>query len=605
MARLAFFSVLLACLAASQVAASPFQAPYDLPLASRDTSSESNSTAASLDYVCTSDYIQAAFPEDGFDNGLRFDADSIVAIPVTNYTVTSGDNYPSASDKSFCNVTFAYTRDGQNRTTNLWYWFPAPDQFENRFLTTGGGGFLINSGNQSLPGGLVYGSAAGATDGGFGGFTAELTDVVLNANGSINYEDLVSFGYRSIHELSIIGQAMTTNFYNLSSRPYSYYQGCSEGGREGWSQVQRYGDQFDGAAIGAPAFRQGFQQTNHLWAYMAEKLHNYFPSPCELERINNDTIAACDELDGLKDGVVSRTDLCYLQYNVTSSIGNSYYCAATTGAGAYGKRQAAATPAASGNVTAEAAALVNTILKGLHDSQGKRVYLNYQTTSTFDDAATTYNSDTGEYEIPTSGTFGGQWVQYFLNEVKTTDFSFDNVTVDTLRKWMLEGTRKYQATLQTTWPDLEDFTYNQGKIIHYHGESDFSIPTASSVRYYESVKSIMYPDLEGEAADEALQEWYRLYLVPGAGHCAPSATQPNGPFPQTVLGSVIDWVEYGIVPHRLNATVLAGNTSDVHQTICTWPKRPKWTDGEMDCVSDDVALEQFYPALDSVPFPVY
>lgn len=77
---------------------------------------------------------------------------------------------------------------------------------------------------------------------------------------------LNNFGYLSIHEMTVVGQGLTKNLYNIqnstsnSTKLYSYYQGCSEGGRDGWSQVQRYQDQFDGAAIGAPAFRQAFQQ---------------------------------------------------------------------------------------------------------------------------------------------------------------------------------------------------------------------------------------------------------------------------------------------------------------------------------------------------------
>lgn len=139
---------------------------------------------------------------------------------------------------------------------NVCYYLPEPSQYEGRFLATGGGGFAINSGASGLDGGLVYGAAAGCTDGGMG-WGRELEEVMLTVNGSINYDMPNNLGYLSVHEMTEIGKGLSKNFYN-SSKLYAYYQGCSEGGCDGWSQVQRYADQFDGAAIGAPAFRQAF-----------------------------------------------------------------------------------------------------------------------------------------------------------------------------------------------------------------------------------------------------------------------------------------------------------------------------------------------------------
>ena len=145
------------------------------------------------------------------------------------------------------------------------YWLPSPDKFQNRFLSTGGGGFAVNSGNGSLPGGLLYGAAAGLTDAGFGSFNTQFDAVFLLANGTVNWQEVFMFGYQGIHEMTVLGQEFTKNFFKMNStKLYSYYQGCSEGGREGFSQVQRYGTQFDGLVIGAPALRYGQQQVNHL-----------------------------------------------------------------------------------------------------------------------------------------------------------------------------------------------------------------------------------------------------------------------------------------------------------------------------------------------------
>ncbi|KAH8898294.1 tannase and feruloyl esterase family protein [Thozetella sp. PMI_491] len=560
---------------------------------------------ASLSDVCTLDYVKSTLPATDFIQGIQVLADTVTVNAVTNYTVSSTSGY------DFCNVTFAYTHTGlSDDTVNVWYWLPSPDQFKNRYLATGGGGFAITSGENGLSEGLTYGAAAGTTDGGLGSWSAQLTDVSLAANGTLNYQPIFMFAYKAIHEMTVLGKQFTTQFYGTSSKVYSYYHGCSEGGRDGFSQVQRYGSQFDGAAMGAPAMRMAFQQVIHLFSALVEKEANYFPSSCEMTAITSDVIAACDLLDGRADGVVSRTDLCMLNYTPTSAVGAAYSCAASSGGGGPGGPpgggSGGSTPEATGTVSTDAAALASDIWKGLFDSQGRQVYVSFRPTADFGDAATTYNNVTGQYEATVSG-IGVQWVNYFLKEVASTSLSLGNVTYDTLRSWILEGMQKYSDTLQTNWPDLSDFQTNGGKIIHYHGESDPSIPSGSSVIYHEAVRKTMYPSMGYNESFAALNDWYRFYLVPGAGHCGASQDQPNGPFPTDVLASLIEWVENGVNPERLNATVSGGNVTDVDQQLCTWPLRPLWTnDGTtMDCVYDQASINTWPTTFDSIPVPVW
>jgi len=572
--------------------------------------------AQSLADVCTVSYVADNLPSADDFNGLIFDVSSVTANAVYNASANGQNNFVSATGLNYCNVTLSYSHAGRtNDTYNLWYYLPEPSSFQNRFLATGGGGEAINSGASSLAQGIINGAVAGLTDGGFGSFNNEITDVLLLANGTINYEALYSFGYKGIHEMTIVGKQLAKNFYNASSI-YSYYFGCSEGGREGWSQVQRYGKQFDGAVIGAPAIRQAYQQVNHLSSGVIETQMNYYPPPCELERILNDTIAFCDPLDGKTDGVVSRTDLCRLQFNANSSIGNSYYCAASGGMGGGmggppSKRQigggGATTPAQNGTVTAEGAAVAQSIVDGLFDSEGRQIYMSYQPSATFSDAQTSYNSTSDEWYITASG-IGVTWVNMFLDEVDSDSLSLDNVTADTLREWILEGLQKYSSTMQTVWPDLEEFHDAGGKVLSYHGESDFSIPTISSVIYQDSVRQVMYPNMTYNESMAKINDWYRLFLVPGAGHCGPSDTQPNGPWPLTTLETLIQWVEDDVKPETLNGTVTEGDEEGDSQQICAFPLRPHWSGNNtsVTCIyPDDAALDTWFPDLNSIPLPVY
>jgi tannase len=552
--------------------------------------------AATLSDVCTKSYAQTSLPQKDFFVGITIDPSSVTTTLVTNATAGSQFFFPG-SVISFCNVTFAYSHDGRDDQVLVSYGLPAPDKFQNRYLSTGGGGLSINSGSRAFPGGILYGAATGMTDGGFGGFQKQLDAVLLSAPGAVNWESVFMFGYQA-------------------------HQGCSEGGREGWSQVQRFADEWDGAAIGAPALRFSFQQVQHLYSNVVEKTLDYYPAPCEFAKIVSETIAACDPLDGKTDGVVSRTDLCKLHFDSKSIIGKPYSCAATSGSSPFGmgpppmhsrnvKRQMGplqpAMPAQNGTVTAKGVAVANEIIKGLHDLQGRRAYLSYQPAASFSDAGTQYNPTTKSWELSITG-LGGEFVTRFLQLQNTSNLAtLDGVTYDTLKDWMFQGMQMYQDTLETTWPDLTPFHAANGKVLHYHGESDDSVPTASSVRYHESVRKVMYPNMSYNESTAALNEWYRLFLIPGAAHCAPNPLQPNGPFPETPLGVLIDWVEKGVQPVTLNGTVVQGKNAGENQQICSWPLRPYWTNNgtKMECQYDQASIDTWLYDFDAYKLPIY
>lgn len=563
--------------------------------------------AASLQSVCTTSNAKNALPLDVAE-GIELDSSSVTTNVVTNYSVSDENYFPDATF-DFCNVTLAYSHAGKDDRVLLEVWLPTPDKFQNRWLSTGGGGFAINSQESSLPGGVMYGAAAGQTDAGFGSFSNQLTSVTPIANGTNNLDAIYMFGYQAIHELGVIGKAFTRNFFSVAekSKVYSYYQGCSEGGRDGWSQAQRFAEDLDGVIIGAPAIRYGQQQVNHLFPDVVEHTMGYYPPTCELEKIVNLTIAACDGLDGKKDGVVSRTDLCKLHFNVNSTIGKPYSCTASSSTEMLRKRTSTTStvPAQNGTISAKGAAAAAKILDGLKDSQGRRAYFWYQPSAGFDDADAQYNYDTGKWELSIN-SLSGEWVARFLNlEQADNIYSLDNVTYDTLVQWMELGWNRYGDVLQTTNPDLTPFQQAGGKILHYHGESDNSIPPASSVHYHESVRKIMYPNLNFDDSNKALADWYQLYLVPGAAHCSPSTSQPNGPFPQTNMAVMIDWVEKGNAPSTLNATVLSGDHKGENGELCAWPQRPLWKNGEMQCVFDQESFETWQYEFDAYKLPLY
>jgi tannase len=145
-----------------------------------------------------------------------------------------------------------------------------------------------------------------------------------------------------------------------------------------------------------------------------------------------------------------------------------------------------------------------------------------------------------------------------------------------------------------------------GKVLHFHVESDDSIPAASSVRYYESVCQIMYSNLTYNASTEAMGDWYRLFLVPGAQHCTPGGLQ-SSPFPQTNLAVMIDWVENGVTPTTLNATTLSGVYEGEKGQICAWPLRPYWFGNgtDLECQYDQASIDSWLYDFGGVKMPVF
>lgn len=570
------------------------------------------SSSSSLSDLCTVSNVQDILPSNGTLLGIHVLADSVTAS-VANVSSSSGSmggmrrrqtssssSSSSSSDTQYCNVTLQYTHPGKDDVVNIKYAFPDPDDFSQRFYVAGGGGYQLVS---DATGGLDYGAASGATDAGYDGFNYSLDEVILKGNGSVWWDAAYMFGYQALGEMTKLGKYLTPKFYSMSDddKLYTYFSGCSDGGREAMSQVQRWGQEYDGVVAGAPAFRYAQQQVHHIHPAVVEVTYDHYPPPCAFDKIVNATIAACDPLDGRTDGVIGRTDLCMLNFNLTSLIGESYYCAAETSSSlgfGYSKRQAegsqsSSTPEQNGTLSEMDIKVAQAIYDGVFTNDGTRAYLSWQIGSGLDDGDTTYNNETDSWEVNIVST-GGEYITKFVQLLDLDNLeSLDGVDYDTVVYWMEVAFARYYDSLQTTWPDLRPFKDTGGKLIHYHGESDPSVPSASSAHYWQSVRNTLYNHLSDDEAVEAMKEWYQFYLVPGAAHCGANSLQP-GPYPEadSLMDTIIAWVENGTQPDALNATVSSGDYEGETQMLCQWPTRPLWSSNStFDCVTDEKSIE--------------
>jgi tannase len=140
---------------------------------------------------------------------------------------------------NYCNITVKYEHTGKSDTVVVKYAFPEPSSFTSRFYVAGGAGYSLSS---DATEGLEYGAVGGATNAGYNAFYNSYDEAVLYGNGSINWDATHMFGYQALGEMTKLAKPLTRSFYGLSdnTKIYTYYEGCSDGGRQGMSQIQHW-----------------------------------------------------------------------------------------------------------------------------------------------------------------------------------------------------------------------------------------------------------------------------------------------------------------------------------------------------------------------------
>lgn len=258
---------------------------------------------------------------------------SIAAQAQLNYTYYSAPPMPPVppvENLYFCNVTVTYTHPGWDDTITVLTLLPLEGRWDGRFMGNGGGG-LIAGGHSSLQfsvmPGLESGFSVSTTD---GGHTDRLDytklydiDWALSSEGNINWPLLVDFAHLALHDMAVIGKAVTAAFYHRPAS-HSYFAGTSTGGRQGHMLAQRYPSDFDGILGLLPAINwASFLFANIYPGFVMDTLKTY-PPPCEIDAMTRAAIAACDLLDGVEDGIISYPGKC--QSDPRGLVGAPFEC---------------------------------------------------------------------------------------------------------------------------------------------------------------------------------------------------------------------------------------------------------------------------------------
>jgi hypothetical protein len=185
---------------------------------------------------------------------------------------------------------------------NIEVWLPMA--WNERFQAVGGGGYAGSISWGALATAIRNGYAAASTDTGHNGATQQGGSFALNVDGTPNTQLIENFAFRSLDQLTIQAKELMRAFY--AERPrYSYWNGCSTGGRQGLIQAQRLPGGYDGILAGAPAINWDRFIPAELWPQITMKEEAGGPvAACKLTTATNAAIAACDSFDGVMDGVL-------------------------------------------------------------------------------------------------------------------------------------------------------------------------------------------------------------------------------------------------------------------------------------------------------------
>jgi feruloyl esterase len=413
---------------------------------------------------------------------------------------------------AFCRVAAAL-RPSSDSEINMEVWLP--ENWNQKFQFVGGGGWAGVISYPAMATALQEGYATASTDTGHKGG---------NANFAIGHtERLVDFAYRAVHESTLKAKTIMTTFYDRPIK-YSYWNGCSTGGRQGLMEAQRYPDDFDAIVAGAPA---NFQTHLHTWdlsvAVPVLKDPAAVVPAAKASMLNKAVLAACDAKDGVKDGLLNDPRTCKFDPStLLCKAGESENC-----------------------LTAPQLEAVKRMYAPAKTKSGEIVFPGKEPGS-----ETGWNAIAGG-QAPQAVSLGSFLV---ANESASWDWrSFD------LDRDLKVVDEKVGTIVNAVNPDLSKFKARGGKLILYHGWNDTAISPGNTINYYNSVLTRM-----GAKQDN----WIRLFMIPGMGHCQ------GGPGPNQVnyMGALERWRESGVAPDQLEAYHVTNNRVDMARPLCPFPQ---------------------------------
>ncbi|GAA3128291.1 DUF6351 family protein [Streptosporangium carneum] len=438
-----------------------------------------------------------------------------------------------------CDVTITLTHPGADDHAKVRVWLPETG-WTGRFQAVGGSAYAAGDYGTGLAAAIKNGYAAATTDAGVGPYLD--TSWALTGEGKVNTPLLKNFADRSQHEMTLLAKQVIAKVYGRPAA-YSYWNGCSTGGRQGYMEAQRHPGDYDGILATAPAVNWDEFEVATLWPQVVMNQENTFPAPCEFDAFTQAAVKACDRLDGVSDGLIGDPAKC--AFDPRRLIGKTVECD--------GKQE---------TITAADAAVVRRIWDGPRTPTGRKLWAGVPVGAGFDLAGTRVDADGDRVGAPFP--VPAAWVSTFLKRQPSFDVS--TITYAEFAELFAQSQAEYDTIIGTDDPDLSAFRRSGGKLLTWHGQADQLIPAQGTVNYFQHAQ---------RATGGRLDDFYRLFLAPGVAHCAgPTST---GPVPTDALGALTAWVERGKAPRTLSAAITNASGATVTRELCPYPSVSRYT----------------------------
>jgi feruloyl esterase len=414
-----------------------------------------------------------------------------------------------------CRVRMVLTPSSDSNI-NAELWLPATT-WNGKFLAVGNGGFGgAIQGYGEMANALARGYATAGNDTGH-----SAADGPGGTFGLGHPEKIVDFAYRAMHEMTAQSKRLIDEMYGRPPQ-FSYFKGCSTGGRQAVMAAQRYPEDFDAIIAGALANRHIHQHTAGVARSIELSRHPEMAiSQAKAQLVTNAVMNACDTL---KEGFLNNPRACSFDFKRLS-------CA----------------PGVDNDTCLTAAQLktVEAHYAGLRNSKGELVFSGQAMGNAMPMLRSTNSTPGGGWD--TVRIWGFQNANY---DWRTFNLDRDLPLID-----------KRVGFVDAVDPDLDDFKDRGGKLLLYAGWGDTTITPENTVHYYESVLAEMGRN-QGD--------WMRLFMVPGMGHCS------GGPGPNTfdTIAVIEQWREKGVAPAQIMGT---NPQSGLTRPLCPYPQFAKYS----------------------------
>ena len=442
--------------------------------------------------------------------------ESLISLKLPSTTITLAKVDPALAPAA-CRVA-ATLSPASDSEIKMEIWMPASN-WNGKYQAVGNGAFSGNINVGAMAPALARGYATSSTDTGHTGGSASF--------GLGHPEKVIDFGWRAVHETAVASKKIIESYYG-NGPTLSYWNGCSAGGRQAMKAAQRFPADFNGIIAGSPGLdwtgraAQAVRIAKRLEQNEAARL-----GQAQRELLHTAVVAACDVLDGVKDGVLENPKRCTFDPGVLACKGADAASCLTP-------------PQVETARMIYAAAVSPTTQRAISGLEpGSELGW---TDLGWSASARATGLDQFRYLVFRDPS----WV------VQKFNFESDIVLAE----------ERDNDTINALDPNLAPFISRGGKLIQYHGWSDPQIAPAGTTQYYARV-------LEALGGRDKVDGSYRLFMAPGMGHCRGG----EGPNTFDMVTALERWVEAGIAPDRMTASIARpAATGDRSRPLCPYPQ---------------------------------